>query len=913
MHVEGDLDVLDASLVFLKFAYPVSNLTGRLRFDRDPQTNRDRLQLLGLRGRGMPGSANADATLRVEGVVSPLDHTSGVDITIRGERLVGDAALRDSLPVGVRRVLQEFDADGNGLFPTFEGSFTCRTTRTAGDAGEWNTQTDIDVQRSSGMLQSFRYPLKDVSAKIRVTDDAVEISDAKMPLSGGEATLSGTFRLDEDVRTPLTLRATGVPIDAAMIAALPPAAARVLEQLGASGHVDLGGTIGIVPHGDADFDFEATVREATLRPLNGPLMLTAVNVDLHVGDRDVTVKHASARRGQTAVTASGRVDMPAVGPSAIDLTVSATVLPLDKPLAEIAPAQARAAWDRFAPSGVIDLSVRLQGDAADPAVAWTLTPRQLSAQPAPLAAPLSEITGTLSGNDQAVELRRPRDELRERPDRGERQVRPCCFGAGRTAGVGDRSSHRRAFSRLVAAIDRRAAARSGAQRGDFRGELSRLTFAPDNGPVGFEGTISTHGGSFVAGLLLSDIDGAARLRGEFRDGRLDSVEGDAVAKQFSIEGRVATDARSKLRRLSGERRVVLSDIEARLGDGELAGTIECTPPDHDDGRYAMSLLLRDSELKRLTSDVEPDSDGRLTASFSLEGDFRSTRSRRGRGDVLVTGKKLHRVPLLLGLLQITNLSLPINEPFTRGQASYSIAGEKLAIESLELSSASLNMNGTGMIDFAAKTVSMTLHADASAWAKIPLLGDVISGCGSAAEYSRPRHPAVADRRSGLAAVDHNDGGSGHPRRMIRLCSAMRFATLGSTGLNVSVVGVGTWQFGGEWGTPPTQEHVDAIFEAARDCGINLIDTAECYGDHLSESFIGRATEKDRDRWVIATKVGHKYHGPFDRTEPRRPEDVRDQVEQSLRRYARILWTSFSTTPGATSSSLTTRFFPCCLS
>ncbi|MFW6059589.1 MAG: aldo/keto reductase [Phycisphaeraceae bacterium] len=111
---------------------------------------------------------------------------------------------------------------------------------------------------------------------------------------------------------------------------------------------------------------------------------------------------------------------------------------------------------------------------------------------------------------------------------------------------------------------------------------------------------------------------------------------------------------------------------------------------------------------------------------------------------------------------------------------------------------------------------------------------------------------------------------------------MKYRTLGSTGLTVSVVGVGTWQFGGEWGKDFTQREVDAMFDKARACGINLIDTAECYGDHLSEQFVGAAIEKDRARWVLATKFGHKFHGRFDRTEPRSPEDVRQQLEESLK-------------------------------
>src|SRR5207244_2181140 len=58
-------------------------------------------------------------------------------------------------------------------------------------------------------------------------------------------------------------------------------------------------------------------------------------------------------------------------------------------------------------------------------------------------------------------------------------------------------------------------------------------------------------------------------------------------------------------------------------------------------------------------------------------------------------------------------------------------------------------------------------------------------------------------------------------------AAMKYRRLGKTGLRVSVVGIGTWQLGGEWGKDFEQGEVDAMFEECRRAGINFIDTAEC--------------------------------------------------------------------------------------
>lgn len=90
---------------------------------------------------------------------------------------------------------------------------------------------------------------------------------------------------------------------------------------------------------------------------------------------------------------------------------------------------------------------------------------------------------------------------------------------------------------------------------------------------------------------------------------------------------------------------------------------------------------------------------------------------------------------------------------------------------------------------------------------------------------------------------------------------MEYTTLGSSDLRVSKVGLGTWQFGTEaWGFGADFSERDALaaVEKALELEINLIDTAEVYGEGRSEELVGRAIKGKRDRVVIATKVsgGH---------------------------------------------------------
>src|ERR1700675_5213581 len=80
---------------------------------------------------------------------------------------------------------------------------------------------------------------------------------------------------------------------------------------------------------------------------------------------------------------------------------------------------------------------------------------------------------------------------------------------------------------------------------------------------------------------------------------------------------------------------------------------------------------------------------------------------------------------------------------------------------------------------------------------------------------------------------------------------LRARALGEGGPQVSVVGLGTNNFGARC----DYEQSLAVIAAALEAGVTLFDTADIYGQGTSEDFIGRALEGRRDRVVLATKFG----------------------------------------------------------
>jgi aryl-alcohol dehydrogenase-like predicted oxidoreductase len=108
---------------------------------------------------------------------------------------------------------------------------------------------------------------------------------------------------------------------------------------------------------------------------------------------------------------------------------------------------------------------------------------------------------------------------------------------------------------------------------------------------------------------------------------------------------------------------------------------------------------------------------------------------------------------------------------------------------------------------------------------------------------------------------------------------VRTRRLGSAGPDITVIGYGAWEAGGDdWGPNDSEATVLEAIRAAVDAGIGWIDTAEVYGDGVSETLVGRAIRGRRDDVLIATKVAPSPEGTGFR-----PADVRRACEASLRR------------------------------
>ena len=117
---------------------------------------------------------------------------------------------------------------------------------------------------------------------------------------------------------------------------------------------------------------------------------------------------------------------------------------------------------------------------------------------------------------------------------------------------------------------------------------------------------------------------------------------------------------------------------------------------------------------------------------------------------------------------------------------------------------------------------------------------------------------------------------------------MKYRSFGRTGWQISEIGFGAWQLGGDWGKVDDEASIRTLHHAFEK-GINFVDTAELYGNGHSEDVVGRAIEMWKGNKIyVATKIRPIIWPSPDDDAPqmrgRFPEwYLRDNVEKSLKR------------------------------
>ncbi|HZZ41581.1 MAG TPA: hypothetical protein VFE58_01465 [Tepidisphaeraceae bacterium] len=736
--IKAVFDVIDGKFTCDRFPYTCRKPKGQILLDVDPDHGGGNLVLKDLWGYGQLGTPNENKIVRVKGVVDHLGPDPGMHLEISADDLVSDPLVLGAIPLEARGVVTLFDAPGKGEYPRFEGGFKCWIDRPPGKDKHIDLNIDLDIRKGSGRLQSFPYPLENFAARAEIRDDYVDIPWAHMKRGDTELSVSGRVRwkdfknTGEKIGTNLKVAVKNMPIDQDLFNALTPMRRKWLQAVGLGGKLDFSGRVfSDKSEDDIVVDLGLALHDGTIWPgPDGKPMLAGINGKFHLDGDQIELDNLTGHRGEATMTVGGLVSWKDDKPR-VALKGSAENLPLDEALYKLLPASAHETWDAIAPVGTIDADATYAGGFGDePGGGFTLTvrPRKLSVMPKAIPYRLEDLSGAVSVADGKVTLK----DLTGHHGAGSIAV----SGVGAMAGPGQWTL---SLKGKDLAVDKdflkgvpdavAGMLRDVEYKGPISFDLSKLTYrAPattqpagsEGGDIDFAGVIGTNGGQLVAGVPMTDVHGKVDLRGAVRGGRLAEMQGAVAVDSMKVAGRDAQDVKADLAMPAGDPVLHIGGIRGDVAGGAMAGEASVSVGGIGPAHYKLNMVLRDADVRAVAQDNSMNGD--FTASMDLEGTAGDPKSRIGRGDVLAKGKDMYQVPLLMGLLQITNLSLPFTTPFKEAQAQYILQGNQMTFENIELHSESIVMRGSGTINFDDKKIRLTFNTDSPThWLKLPIV------------------------------------------------------------------------------------------------------------------------------------------------------------------------------------------------
>lgn len=763
VHAEGEVRVLDGAFVFDKFPYPLHHVKGQVRFGTDQSSGPDWVRLRRLRGHGPAGTPNALANVTINGKIKPLTEDNDINFNISGTNVTLDPPLRGALPPESQQAIRMFDPAGKGFMPYAHGSFTCHFRRPGGPVPYYYSDVDIDIDDAAGALTYFPYPMEHVSGRLLIRRDHVQIVGATMKRGEASLVVNGRvgFSDQSEIAPDLTLDGRNVPIDKMLLDALPSSRRQWLQKSGLTGKIDIAGRI-FGPRSntnpDIEWDLALKLHDGSIWPVEGVYALTNMEGPMRLDSRYLRIEQMRGKRGAADVAVSAFFDGEAENPL-VSLRAQGTGVAMDRALYRMLPPLAQIAWQQLQPEGTIDADLALgqavgqqkrEVVASAPTTApaeyrLVLQPRKLSATLKGVPYRLDEVAGTIVVTPQACQL------IGITGRHGPATI--SIDGAGTPVGSADLSAAApdlwslRVKGQDLSVDDslKRASPPALASLFDalkVQGKLSfdcpQFTYRPSppagsatqslaSGDIDFQTRITLVDGTLDAGMPLTAVTGTLDLTGQARGGILGKLAGSMDVPSLKLAGRSLNRLRADLSKPADQEAMQITKLQGELAGGKFAGQIDMRIPSNGVSSYAITAAIQEADVRELAQETDVKAQGTVSASVNLEGVWGQPNRRRGRGDVRVQGKELYHIPLVLGLLEITNLSLPISGPFSDASARYAVEGQRVTFEQIELRSNNMSMTGDGWLDFGTRKVKMTFTTDNPNGLKLPFLTDLWQG------------------------------------------------------------------------------------------------------------------------------------------------------------------------------------------
>jgi hypothetical protein len=703
----GEVSLVDATLSprgtsgrYFRFPYRLYGLTGQVHFRSDGWIELH--DLTGTHGLGrvvinglVGGYASKAAKLDIRGQSVELDQELLRCLPERDQALCKQFAARVRMDLHVR--LERAD------YPP------------SGPPAPWHSVLDVAFTDGSVSFAGFPYPLGQLSGHMRIEDGRFQMDDLSASRGEAKVWINGTATRSDEGQggVDLKLKATNVPLDDVLAAALPAEAHERYTGFDPSGKLDVTGRLFTSSaHDEVGYDLTASLAGASLEVPGTSARLTGVGARLRVTPEMLEVQSLHGTFGTSPIELQAGMGLIGADPG-MRLHLTSPGLALDDSVRAVLPASLQAVWSTFSPHGTAAIDVRyqkppvaLQPAASAPArtdYTIRIEPKDCQATFARFPLPMTEINGAIEVTPAKVSF----ESLTARHGKGQVQFSGCIsLDPDGVSGTLSGSVEDLAFS---GALRKALPWRLQKMWDDIQPEgtvslsIEELGFdMPSGKPANwrFAGRAGLDALGLSAGSRLTDMHGELIAHGSF--GPTLSLVGGLALERVRIDGRLMTDVTAYLSRPPDTPVLRVSDLVGQFCGGTLIGQAEVDyAPDVP--KYGLSLSTRDVSLDRfLNDDRGPDHKpvrikGQVEANLTLAGQLGVTDSRQGGGSIVIREAQMLKVPLMLKIMQVVHLAIGDDNAFQDGMFSFIVEGDEVLLTEIDLRGKAFSMVGAGRV------------------------------------------------------------------------------------------------------------------------------------------------------------------------------------------------------------------------
>jgi hypothetical protein len=698
--------------------------------------------------------------VHVDGWFGSTSVRSASELWISGERIPTDRALYDALPEEYQRLWDRFAPAGRiGV------DLVLRRNAAAPDEPlpEFDTEVQVAFDALDATYDGFPYPLRGLRGRFTVRDDWLTVHDVETESnSGTHLHGAGRVHLAESGVRDLDLRvsAQALPIDARLLHALPPEHAEKVRTLRASGTCDVDVQLSFADRPeDLETSVQVRLRDVQCKPASFPLTLAFSKGIVRLDETGLSFSELAGLCHGAVFRAEGQCLASSGGENSLEggtkLRILAKGVTLDDALLDALPNDLTDELRKWQVEGGFDVAATLvtTGEEAAPlrVEQAVCTLRGATVRHPKLPEPLTDVRGRVLYEPARIELANLTAQWGATPILINLEL-PDSLAKDATLDV--RLDHLTLDDGTSALLPERFREvwEHLSLAGEVDARLSLVRPAVEAQPDGAADMSNAPVWTIQAELLLNDVDIPRIARLQDVSGRLSlaglmqdrsggmRLDGKLDGATLRLYDRVLTDVRAGISYLctsEGVGRLSVENIEGSLCGGRVAGRTEVRFAD-EGACYTVEAQGQGLLLKPFLNDPgqwgpppQPlyEAGGSIDVSVFLTGGGSDIDRRRGGGVIEIRDADLYRLPIMLAILHVINLSIPDGQPFSTGNIDFYLLGNELQIERMQLRSEALALAGKGKLSMTDQHLDLQLVCvSPTTWERrIPVWTDLLEG------------------------------------------------------------------------------------------------------------------------------------------------------------------------------------------